>query len=594
MHDPIGPSFLRCPAIAVLRARVISVATWAECAVGTILALLALGGGVTGSILMPLGPLGGLHLALDPVSALFLLVVCGTGAAAALECELPLLPVAVGALIVTLLAADGFVLVLTFGLVSIALWVPEWGGRSGLRSMAGGLLCLAAAIALLAPWNSGIDLRFAAMRSVALEGLRAAAVLLFVLIGTGLNLISPSRPGPGGALLSGGKIAVAIYILVRVLFDLCGPAAPSWWGLPLLVFGAGTMVLAGLRANAADDLLAALGASRIGAVGLIAVGLGVAMAARGSDLASLSALALAGALLHGVSYAVFDVLLVLCAGAVSRGAGSLALPQLGGLIRSMPAVGLGAFVGTACLAGLPLTAGFPGRWLVLQSFLAEPHPGRLWLNAVFALALAAVAFGSALQAAAAVRLMGIGFLGRPRTPQAAAAEDAPRQVRLVIAALAGSCMLAGLWPSAILALVQPALAQLLGLRLDGGRFLVIAAQADAPGYAALGIAAMLALAGGMVAWTLRQFKNPVASRVPAWDGGMDAAPLGLLFGASATQYSAASAGLTVLQSFGYPAWRSNTQRWLKLSIALLQHRGAAGLGGALVLVVLSLLLWAVA
>jgi formate hydrogenlyase subunit 3/multisubunit Na+/H+ antiporter MnhD subunit len=255
---------------------------------------------------------------------------------------------------------------------------------------------------------------------------------------------------------------------------------------------------------------------------------------------------------------------------------------------------MGALVGAACLAGLPLTTGFPGRWLVLQSFLAEPHPGRLWLHAVFALALAAVAFGSALQAAAAVRLIGIGFLGRPRTPQAAAAEDAPRRVRLMIAALAGSCMLAGLWPSALLALVQPALAQLLGLRLDGGRLLVIAAQADAPGYAALGIAAMLALAGSMVAWTLRQFANPAASRVPAWDGGMDAAPVGLLFGASATQYSAASAGLTVLQSFGYPAWRSNMQRWLKLSTALLQRPVAAGLGGALLLVLLGLLLWAVA
>ncbi len=383
----------------------IRAATWTGCAFGAALALAALAGFPAGSIVAPFGPNGGMHLALDAVSALFLLIVCVTGAVAALECAAPLLPVAIVALALALLAADGFTFVLAFGLASAAVWALDLRTRPALAQAACGTLFLAAAVLLLASQGMALDLRFDAIRAAPPEGARAFAVLLLVLLGAGSRLAWPLPSGPVGALLSQGMAAVAAYALVRVLFDLCGPAVPGWWGLPLLFLGAAGTVLGGLRANAEDDLLAVLAAGRMGAAGLVAVGVGVALAGRGSDLTSLSALALAGALLHAMNYAVFDCLLALCAAAVSRNAGTRALSQLGGLMRSMPGVGLGALGGAMCLAGLPLTAGFAGRWLLVQSLLADQRLGGFWLQAGFALVLAAVALGSALAAAAAVRLV---------------------------------------------------------------------------------------------------------------------------------------------------------------------------------------------
>jgi len=565
--------------------------TWAECAIGTILALISLAGGVTGSIVLPFGPFGGLRFTLDAVSAWFLMVVCISGAAAATDCETPLLPLVIGPLAVTLLAADGFTLVVGYSLASIALWASERQPRSGLQHTAGSILGLVAAVALLASPNFWMDLSFATMRGAPPEGTRAASVLLLVLLAAGLRVVWPVRSGPGSAPLAHSMFAVTIYILMRVLFDLCGNS-PGWWGLPLVLLGAAATVLGGLRANAADDLLAVLAASRMGAAGLIAVGLGIALAARGSDLAPLSALALAGALLHAANSIVFDTLLMLCAATIVRSTGTSALSQLGGLIRRTPAISLAALVGAACLAGLPLTAGFPGRWLVLQSFWTPPRPGGFWPQAGLLLALAAVALGTALGAAAAVRMIGIGFLGRLRTPHAVAAEDAPRRVRLAVAGLAGLCTLVGLFPSALLALLQPALAQLLGVRLDGGRPLVITAQADAPGYAAPGLAAILTLAGFAAAWALQRFANPVARLVPAWDGGRDAAPLGSTTHDAATQNSAVSAGQALLQSLGYRAQSSGLAAWFKkTAILLLQRPAVAGLGGAFLLMLLGLLLW---
>jgi len=574
-------------------ANAVRAVTWAGCAVGAILALSALGAGVTGSIRVPIGPFGEARLALDAVSALFLLIVCMSGAAAALDCGTLLLPVTVAALALTLIAADGLTLVIAFGVASLASLAWERDVQHGLRSTAASVLCLAGAVALLTPPVPGIGLSFDALRGAPPDGIRAASVALLTLCGAVPRLVWPPRSGPSSATLSGCTAVVAVYVVVRILFDLCGET-PGWWGLPLMVLGAAAAVLGGMRANAAGDLLAILAASRMGTAGLAAVGLGVALVARGSDVAPLAALALAGALLQIVSSAVFDTLLALCAGAVLRGAETAALSRLGGLIRSMPTVGLGALVGAACLAGLPLTAGFPGRWLILQSFMAGLRLGGLWLQAGLALVLAALALGTALAAAAAVRLVGIGFLGRPRTPSAAMATDAPRRVRLAIAGLAGCCMLAGFWPSAILATVQPALMQLVGTRLGGGRFVVIAGQADAPGYAAPGIAALVAVGVAVAVYTLRRFANPASRRAPAWDGGRDAAVSGPSYDDPAAQYSAASAGQAVLQSLGYPG-RLGMPRWLKAAASLLRRAGRSGRGGALALVlVLSLPLWAAA
>ncbi len=517
--------------------RIVRAATWAGCAIGTALAFAGLAGFMAGSVALPLGPNGGLRLALDAVSAPFLLIVCVSGAVAALDCDTPLLPAAVGAMAVTLCAADGFTFVLAFASASAAAWA--------------------------------------------------------------LNRAARPQSGPAGALLSQGMAALAVYASVRVLFDLCGPAVPGWWGLPLLALGAAGTVWGGLRANAADDLLAILAASRVGAIGLIAVGLGVALEARGSDLAPLAALALAGALLHAISYAVFDILLVLCADAVSRGAGTPALSQLGGLLRTMPGVGLGALAGAACLAGLPLTAGFTGRWLVVQSLLADQRLGGFWLQVAFALALAAVALGAALAAAAAVRLIGIGFLGRPRTPQAAAAEDAPRQVRLAMACLAACCLLIGLWPSAALALVQPALWRLLGTGMAGGGLVVISPQVNSPGYAAPGIAAVLAISAVAAAAAMSRLASGNAMRarrVPAWDGGRESVPPPMAFGDPATQYSAASAGQallqTLLQTLGYPALWPGLKRWAKAAKERSAGTARVKSAGALLLVLAGLLLWA--
>lgn len=557
---------------------------------GLVLAALGLAGGWTGPVAVPLGPTGGLYWACDALSALFALVLCAVGAAAALGGGPPRLPVAIWAMVLTPFAADGFTLALCFGLAAVA--------SRGVEQAACGVLCLVALVALLAPPGTPPDLRFAAMRAAAPEGARATAILLLALLGAASQLAWPAwaspQTEPVGTLLSDGVAVAALYVLVRVLLDLCGPTAPGWWGTPLLALGAAAAVLGGLRANAEDDLLAILDASRMGAAGLAVAGLGAALAARDADAPALAALALGGTLLHVVSYALADMLLALCAAAVARGAGTRALSRLGGLIRTMPGITLGAIAGAASLASLPLTAGFAGRWMVLQSLLALPQIGGIWQQAGIAAVLAAVALGTALTAAAAIRLIGIGFLGRPRTPRAAAAEEPSRRVRLAVAGLAGLCALLGVWPSSVLLLIRPVVARLLDVD-PAGRLLAVPAQADGLGYAAPGIAALLALCAALLAWIARGRAGQGGQRVPAWDGGLDEPPPWLPFGDPATQCSAASASQALLQSLGYPgtprqARLQGMRQWAGKTASRLRRPGAGAPVGLLLLVV-GLLLW---
>src|SRR4029077_19141834 len=111
-----------------------------------------------------------------------------------------------------------------------------------------GTISVMGALALLAPsLPSGFPaLGFAAMRTAAPDGWRSLAVLILVLFGAGsaaglaplhlwLQPAYAAAPSHVSALLSGAMTNVALYALIRVLFDLVGPTQPGWWGVPLLI-----------------------------------------------------------------------------------------------------------------------------------------------------------------------------------------------------------------------------------------------------------------------------------------------------------------------------------------------------------------------
>ncbi len=554
----------------------------ALCGLGFLLSLTYLLTGADASTLvLPLGlPGSSTTLALDGLSGFFLLLLTVAGVAASAasldahggsNATAPFFPVFLGAMALTLLAGDAFALVLGFELMSLASFAlvltrhEDTGVRAAALLYIGmaalGAACLIPALALLAG-GAGWDLRFAAMRAHPPEGWQAALVLLLALVGAGskaglapLHVWLPpahaAAPSHVSALMSGAMTKVALYVLVRLVFDLGGPAQPIWWGVPLLLLGAGGAVLGALRANMEDDIKSALACSTVENIGLIAIGLGLALAARGADLSTLAALALGGAMLHALAHALFKSLLFVGAGAVQHGAGSRSLVRLGGLIHRMPVTTACMLVGAASLAALPPSAGFAGEWTLLQAVLGGPRIGGLSLQTLVCVVAALMALAAALAAAAAVRLVGVAFLGRPRVPRAAVAEEPAPPVRAAMIGLAVASGLVGLFPGAVLALAEPALRRLTTAGLPSGSdLLTLQPQADLPGYSALGIALLLAASGGLVVWLARTRAVQGHRTGPAWDCGFGAPPPWLPFGEPLTQYGGASFAQPLRRALG--------------------------------------------
>jgi formate hydrogenlyase subunit 3/multisubunit Na+/H+ antiporter MnhD subunit len=512
------------------------------------------------------GAVSGAVLALDGLSAWFLLLLFGVGAACTLAAPPartgPFLPAFIAGMAITLLAGDSFSLLFGFEAMSLASWalVLTHGQEAEVPSAALFYLgmslfaaaCLVGALALLSPADGLLETSFATMRAASPDGWRATAVLALVLLGAGakaglapLHVWLPrahaAAPAHVSALMSGVMTKVAVYVLIRVLLDLCGPAQPVWWGVPLLVAGAGGAVLGGLRATQEADLKSVLAASTIEHIGLICAGIGVALVARGSDLPPLAALALAGVLLHVLCHGLFKSLLFLAAGAVQHGAGTRQLRLLGGLIHRMPVTAACVLVGAASLAALPPAAGFASEWVLFQAVLTAARSGGVALQTLVAVVAAALALATGLAAAAAVRLVGVAFLGRPRSPRCAVADEASRPERLALQALAGVLLAIGLLPGLVLLPAEPALRLLAGVGLEGRAGLLgIAPQIGMPGYTAAGVAVLLmGLLGGAVMLARRAMVQGMR-RGPAWDCGFAAPPAWLPFGDPATQYGAAS------------------------------------------------------
>ena len=541
---------LLAAAAPLFPARGIAPATAGLCLLAWVLGLAMVAAGGQSQLL------GG-SLAVDPLTAFFVLLPAFAGFAAACgqldQPAPPALPGLLAAALLVILAGDARVVVL--GAAAFALACSGWQPR--LPALAGVFL-LATAFAVL---STGAGATFALMRGAPPEGVRAAAVLVLTLLGLAplVGWAPWHRPflalGTSGLPLAAIGPAVGLYVAIRVLADLCGPATPGWWGLPLLLVGAasaGCGVVAAVRAPVFGGVLAGFAVQH---GGWMLAGLGVAAIARNADVLPLSTLALGSAMLHALNQTVFASLAAASADAAATGAGSQTLDRLGGLASRMPVVAVGMLVAGLSRAVLPPGAGCASGWMLLQALFAVPRTGGLSMQLAAAAAIAALGLSAGFGAVAAIRLGGVAFLGRPRTPRAAAADPAGPARRGTILGLAGLCGVLGLFPGAALRLTGAAQHWVTSAGLDGqGDWAGVRTQIDSPGYMPLGLVLLVAVGLGVIAILARSGMLPGPQAAPPWEDGFAAPPAWMPFGDPTTQVSAAALAATLpSQPLRFPA-----------------------------------------
>jgi formate hydrogenlyase subunit 3/multisubunit Na+/H+ antiporter MnhD subunit len=543
-----------------------------------IVGLVSLSGHTSSTATLPFGlPWLGAHFRMDALTAFFIIVVNLGGAAASLFAlgygqhehspirVLPFYPAYIAGMNLVVLSDDAFSFLVSWEFMSLSSWAlvvahhrePEnlRAGYVYLLMASFGTLALLLAFGLLAG-ESGNYL-FDAIRASHPSATLTAVVLILVLVGAGskagivplhawLPLAHPAAPSHVSALMSGVMTKVAVYGFVRLTFDLLGSPA-WWWSMLVLAVGGITAVMGVLYALMQHDLKRLLAYHTVENIGIIYIGLGLALAFKAHGMAVAAALALTAGLFHVFNHSIFKSLLFFGAGAVLNSTGERNMEHLGGLIHRMPQTAFAFLVGCVAISALPPFNGFVSEWLTFQAILLSPQLPSWGLQFLVPAVGALLALSAALAAACFVKAFGVSFLGRPRTKAAVDARETDSNSLAAMFILSALCLLAGILPGIFIDALAPVSNALVAASMPhqtGLDWLTIVPIAESrSSYNGLLVFVFVTLSGSIAAFAIHRLASDKLRRGPAWDCGYpDPSPL--------TQYTASSFAQPIRRVYG--------------------------------------------
>jgi len=446
------------------------------CIVGLVPAIQVLTGSPVPSLSLPWAVPGGeMKLAIDPLSALFLLLLFIVSGSAvtfgipyfqryAKEHSLKSVQLFLSSLILSMAllftAQNAMLFLAAWEIMALSAFFliifedhDEQVRKAGLLYLImthTGTLCLFVVFLLLGRAADSFSFSQMAGNAALLDV--GAPVFLLALIAFGIKAgfmplhiwlqeAHPAAPSPVSALMSGVVIKAGIYGLARVISFF--PSFPAWWGVLLVMIGTISGILGVLWALAQHDVKRLLAYHSIENIGIIALGLGFGCLGLSLHHPVVGMLGLAGGLWHVLNHGLFKSLLFLGAGSVFHATGSRDMDHMGGLWKKMPGTGLCVLVGSVAICGLPPLNGFVSEWLIYNaSFNLGLHYGSFY----FLLGVPALALIGALAAACFTKAFGVQFLGSARTEAAAQAREGGPLMLIPMLLLAALCFWIGLFP----------------------------------------------------------------------------------------------------------------------------------------------------
>ncbi|MCD8185119.1 MAG: NADH-quinone oxidoreductase subunit E [Rikenellaceae bacterium] len=323
-----------------------------------------------------------------------------------------------------------------------------------------------------------------------------------------------AAPSYVSGCLSGAMSKLGIYGILRVLTSV-GPDLRTV-GVILLAAGIVTALWGIAQAVLQNDLKKLLACFSIENIGIIvtAIGAGTLGLSAGNQLLAL--FGYGGALLHVVNHSLYKPLLFMGAGSVALAAGTRNLEQLGGLSCSMPVTTMLFLCGAIGICALPPFNGFISEFLIYSGFLQSAAAGSLIIWSVVGMAALALVGGIAVLVFC--KAFGIGFLGIPRSPGAAAAKEVSSwMLAAQMLPLAGMLSI-GLFPGAVV----PVMLHIAGetfLSGESWRWIAAGAQPGSLWGISMSMALLITIVAGLAFWRSRVHKKQSVSRSPTWGCG---------------------------------------------------------------------------
>jgi hydrogenase-4 component B len=431
-------------------------------------------------------PFGACETAVDPLSALFLLPVFFVPACCAVY-AIRYWPAAehhetarkltfffgptVAAMVLLIMARNMVLFLIAWEMMALSAYFLLAAESDKQEVRESGFLYLAAThtgtLALFAMFATirGISSSFLFPATASLSGSAplAAIVLVTALVGFGMKAglfplhvwlptAHANAPSHVSAVMSGVVIKMGVYGIIRVLSFFTAP--PLWWGTTLLAAGIVTALFGIITAVGQKEIKRLLAYSSIENIGIITMGIGVAVIGQSMASPPLILLGMGGALLHVVNHSLFKPLLFLNAGTLIHATGKRDIDTMGGLAHTMPRSALLFLAGAVAICGLPPLNGFAGEYLVYLGFFTGVQGAGGAAAPLLALGAAALALVGGLAAACFLKVYGVAFLGVPRADAGSHPHDPDRTMLAPMGLLALLCLAIGLLPAPALRLLH--------------------------------------------------------------------------------------------------------------------------------------------
>jgi multicomponent Na+:H+ antiporter subunit D len=245
-----------------------------------------------------------------------------------------------------------------------------------------GSLCYLLAVALLYREYGTLDL--AQLANITSDSASSTAALMLITVGLclktalfPLHFWLPAAHGgasaPVSAVLSALVVKGSFYLIARFWLDTLAPAASDAGLIILGVFGAGAILWGSVHALFASRLKVMVAYSTVAQIGYLfllfplMVGNSQTNAFEGAAMGAITYLI--------VAHATAKSAMFLAAGNIMRIAGHDNIKQLKGLVRHCPLSIFTFGIAGASLIGLPPSAGFIAKWLLLSNSITT---GQWW------------------------------------------------------------------------------------------------------------------------------------------------------------------------------------------------------------------------
>lgn len=356
----------------------------------------------------------------------------------------------------------------------------------------------------------------------------ATAIFVFTVIGFGLkagmmpfHVWLPSShanaPSHVSAIMSGVIIKMGIYGIARVTSLL--PHPPVEWGAILIGLGCVSGVLGIVFAAAQRDLKRLLAYSSIENIGIILIGIGLALVGRSLGRPEWVILGLSGALLHVWNHALFKGLLFLCAGSVIHSVQTREIDQLGGLSKRMPRTAFCFVIGALAVCGLPALNGFVSEFLIYLGLFGTLKANGGGSFAGASLAAPVLAMIGALAVACFVKVFGAVFLGTARSEHSRHAHESSLAMLGPMGVMVACCFFIGLAPTLVAPMIAKGVSACVPELGDVSASLLTLAPLDWIGVMGLVLVASL-LATSLLLWV--RLRTSIVDADSTWGCGFTA------------------------------------------------------------------------